>query len=160
MCIRDRSSIGVTILKEPSEKQLAEAIDKAFFRQTIDIATYRSLAAEEKRTFVGNVADLRHGIGFPMHVDNVKLLQPMELQHLLDTTSKPEVTLVGEHTEVRAVLEGFLDGTEVSTIVLRDEDGGTLPLLPTEIVKGGEVFDYRSKYLPGISRKKPPQTYP
>ncbi|MFK8056494.1 MAG: D-alanine--D-alanine ligase [Saprospiraceae bacterium] len=154
------SSIGVTILKDPTVEQLAASVDKAFFRQTIDVAAYRKLNTEERRTYIGNVADLRHGIGFPMRVDGIALVQPIELQHLLDQTSKPQLTLVGGHTEVRAVIEGFLDGTEVSTIVLRDEDGGTLPLLPTEIVKGGEVFDYRSKYLPGLSRKKTPADLP
>lgn len=154
------SSIGVTILKTPTAEQLAESIDKAFFRQTIEVDAYRQLSAEARRTFIGNVADLRHGVGFPMYTEGFELLQPIELQHLLDQTTKSYITLVGGHTEVRAVIEGFLDGTEVSTIVLRDEDGGTLPLLPTEIVKGGEVFDYRSKYLPGLSRKKTPADLP
>ncbi len=154
------SSIGVTILKNPTVEELTAAIDKAFFRQTIEVADYRALHAEARRTFIGNIADLRHGIGFPMKVNGNTLLQPIELQHLLDQTSEKHVTLVGGHTEVRAVIEGFLDGTEVSTIVLRDEDGGTLPLLPTQIVKGGEVFDYRSKYLPGLSRKKTPADLP
>ena len=154
------SSIGVTILKEPTEEELAKSIDKAFFRQTIDVADYRKRNAEARRTFIGNVADLRHGIGFPMIADGKRLLQPIELQNVLDFTAESKIELNGEHTEVRAVIEGFLDGTEVSTIVLRDEDGGTLPLLPTEIVKGGEVFDYRSKYLPGLSRKKTPADLP
>jgi len=154
------SSIGVTILKDPSDKQLEAAIDKAFFRQTIKVASYRELNVDERRTFIGNVADLRHGVGFPMTADGERLLQPIELQNLLDFTAQDTIELVGSHTEVRAVIEGFLDGTEVSTIVLRDEDGGTLPLLPTEIVKGGEVFDYRSKYLPGLSRKKTPADLP
>jgi UDP-N-acetylmuramate--alanine ligase len=35
-----------------------------------------------------------------------------------------------------------------------------LALPPTEIIKGGEVFDYRSKYLPGLSRKITPIDLP
>ena len=154
------SSIGVTILREPDAVEFAAAIDRALFRHRIDLSYYRALDAASRRTFVSNVADLRHGIGFPMRVGARRLLAPIELQDLLDDTSADEVLLEGEHGESRVVVEGFLAGTEVSTIVIRTDDGGCLALLPTEIVKGGEVFDYRSKYLPGLSRKKTPAELP
>ncbi|MHC5954145.1 hypothetical protein ACYTX9_09535, partial [Streptococcus pyogenes] len=41
-----------------------------------------------------------------------------------------------------------------------DENGKPLALPPTEIRKGTEVFDYRSKYLPGMSRKVTPIDLP
>ena len=40
--------------------------------------------------------------------------------------------------------------------MVRKEDGTAAALPPTEIVKGGELFDYRSKYMPGLSRKLTP----
>jgi D-alanine-D-alanine ligase-like ATP-grasp enzyme len=33
-------------------------------------------------------------------------------------------------------------------------------LPPTEIIKGGEVYDYRSKYLAGLSHKETPMRLP
>ena len=41
-----------------------------------------------------------------------------------------------------------------------DPDGNPLALPPTELVKGEEMFDYRSKYLPGLSRKITPIDLP
>lgn len=35
-------------------------------------------------------------------------------------------------------------------------DGNTIALPPTQIIKGNDIFDYRSKYLPGLSRKITP----
>ncbi len=154
------SSIGVSILREPTPESLSQALEKALFRERVDVLLYRMLDAEGRRSFVSTLADLRHGIGFPMRHGQEQLLQPAQLQRLLDTTEEEEVLLVGEHTESKAVIEGFLAGTEVSTIVVRTPTGKPLALLPTQILKGGEVFDYRSKYLPGLSRKKTPADLP
>ncbi len=154
------SSIGVTILRNPDAESFAEAVDKALFRQRIDVLMYQALDAESRRSFISTVSDLRHGIGFPLFAEGQQLLMPSQLQHLLDASTAQEVLLESEHSESRVVIEGFLAGTEVSTIVIRTDDGGALALLPTEIVKGGEVFDYRSKYLPGLSRKKTPADLP
>ena len=166
------SSIGVTILREPTLANFAEALDAAFFRQRLDLALYRALDPASRRTLIANIADLRHGIGFPLTAHPVHstsplqpsstqiLLRPDQLESFLDDTDADAVLLVGHHTESRAVVEGFLAGREVSTIVVRERDGGALSLLPTEIVKGGEVFDYRSKYLPGLSRKRTPADLP
>jgi len=43
-----------------------------------------------------------------------------------------------------------------SCIVVEDMNGIPVALPPTEIRKGKELFDYRSKYLPGLSRKITP----
>ena len=73
--------------------------------------------------------------------------------------------LDGEST---VMIEQFIDGKEFSCIVLEDTDISlastplsqqnkkTIALPPTEIRKGKELFDYRSKYLPGLSRKITP----
>ena len=53
-------------------------------------------------------------------------------------------------------MESFIHGKEFSCIVVKQEDDSVIALPPTEIVKGSEVFDYRSKYLPGLSRKLTP----
>ena len=154
------SSIGVTILSQPSVASFAEALNGALFRQRLELMLYRGMDAASRRALVANIGDLRHGIGFPMRADGRRVSQPSELRRLLDAATGDTVLLEGEHAESRVVVEGFIAGTEVSTIVLRTDDDGALSLLPTEIVKGGEVFDYRSKYLPGLSRKKTPADLP
>ncbi len=154
------SSIGVTILKEPTPESFRAAVERALFIDRIDALFYRALDGDSRRAFVANISDLRHGIGFPMRVEGRVLRQPSELQALLDASTADEVRLASLHGESRVVLEGFLSGKEVSTIVVRRPSGEPLALLPTEIVKGGEVFDYRSKYLPGLSRKQTPANLP
>jgi D-alanine-D-alanine ligase len=44
--------------------------------------------------------------------------------------------------------------------VIQDNNGNPIALPPTQIIKGGDVFDYRSKYLPGMSRKITPIDVP
>ena len=53
-----------------------------------------------------------------------------------------------------------MEGRDFSCIGVQQEDGTPVALPPTEIVKGKEVFDYRSKYLPGLSRKLTPIDLP
>ena len=58
------------------------------------------------------------------------------------------------------LIESFIQGKEFSCIVVEDESGRPVALPPTEIRKGKELFDYRSKYLPGLSRKITPIQLP
>ena len=44
--------------------------------------------------------------------------------------------------------------------MIQDENGNPIALPPTEIRKGQNIFDYRSKYLPGLSRKITPIDLP
>ncbi len=62
--------------------------------------------------------------------------------------------------ETQVLIEQFIAGREFSCIVIEDENGQPLALPPTEIVKGDELFDYRSKYLPGLARKVTPIDLP
>ena len=79
----------------------------------------------------------------------------------LPATHYPLITFTGHQTESRVIVEGFIDGKEFSTIVVRTEDGQVVALPPTEIVKpSSELFDYRSKYMPGRSRKITPIELP
>ena len=72
-----------------------------------------------------------------------------------------DVVLEALDGESRVLIEGFIEGKEFSCIVIQHhntdafENGreDVIALPPTEIRKGKELFDYRSKYLPGLSRK-------
>jgi UDP-N-acetylmuramate--alanine ligase len=158
------SSIGVSIIDaEKGAPAFIQAVDKAFFRRRVQAAEWRFLALSEKVDRVRIWTDIREGVGFPMNVsfeaDQKTLYHPEELLQYLNEklqADTAEVILESWWTEQQVVVEGFIKGKEFSCIVVRNLDGSGTALPPTEIIKGGEVFDYRSKYLPGMSRKETP----
>ena len=75
-------------------------------------------------------------------------------------TGAQEISLESLDSESEVLIEGFIEGKEFSCIVIRNEDFNPVALPPTEIRKGKELFDYRSKYLPGLSRKITPINLP
>ena len=156
------SSIGVSIQKEASRIQLKEYIDKAFFRKEIDSEAWKALDGDEKSAWLRNLIDIRDGIGFPLELDGEVLYHPETLLSRLDqhTQSKKNVVLEGYLSEQKVIAESFIQGKEFSTIVVRLENGEVLALPPTEIRKGDELYDYKSKYLPGLSRKITPIDLP
>lgn len=160
------SSIGVSIIHQDDPPALVEAINNAFFIKIIDKAYWEPLSKEEKIAFLRGVTDIRTGIGFPMRSldDDTKFYHPEELfmyvERIFSETEDEYITLESFNSEQVVIVEEFLSGKEFSCVVLRKEDGNICALPPTEIVKGGEVFDYRSKYLAGLSRKVTPIRLP
>ncbi len=99
------------------------------------------------------------------------------IEHLnKNATNLNSVVLQALDGESTVMIEEFIEGKEFSCIVLEDTDAfdaeqrllsgvevnrsqqnkKIIALPPTEIRKGKELFDYRSKYLPGLSRKITP----
>lgn len=163
------SSIGVTILHEKDHFQFMQAVEKALFTKWIDAAEWNKLNEEEKTDFIRVLADIREGIGMPLKVQSSKLederlvYHPADLIELLNTllkTEKEGVVLAAVDGESKVLVEGFIEGKEFSCIVVQDEKNEPIALPPTEIKKGKELFDYRSKYLPGLSRKITPIDLP
>ncbi|MFL5751834.1 MAG: D-alanine--D-alanine ligase [Bacteroidia bacterium] len=156
------SSIGISILQHEDHFRFMEAIEKALFTKWIDAAEWNKLNPEGKEDYIRVLTDIREGIGMPVSIDGKIVYGPSELlDHLNKHASGKEgfvlESLDGEST---VVIEGFIEGKEFSCIVLEDESGGAIALPPTEIRKGKELFDYRSKYLPGLSRKITPINVP
>jgi D-alanine-D-alanine ligase len=168
------SSIGVSILNSADETQFMFAVEKALFTKWLDAKEWQGFSDTEKFNYVKTLADIREGIGMPFTISYPKELNapiiydPNELIQFLDANIKtdPPVgeaggfvieSLDGEST---VLVEGFIEGKEFSCIVLEDESGRAIALPPTEIRKGKELFDYRSKYLPGLSRKITPIDIP
>lgn len=54
------------------------------------------------------------------------------------------------------LVERFIQGEEFSVIVIEAPDGTPVALPPTHIRKAQPLYDYRAKYLSGISHKKTP----
>jgi len=160
------SSIGVAIIEEKAGVCAFEKfVNRAFFREIIRMEDWQKKTKKEKVSYIWELTDIRVGLGFPLNTDGVTLYHPEELLAYLDCqlTRSPapkEVTLESHLSEEKVLLEEFIHGKEFSCIVIRKESGEAVALPPTEIVKGGEIFDYRSKYLPGFSRKVTPINLP
>jgi D-alanine-D-alanine ligase len=154
------SSIGVSILRNDDYDAFKKLMDNAFFRLEIKKEEWISKSGSEKIEWVRELTDLRDSIGFPLFMEEILIYHPDELLHQLqiklEMQKAPKVILQSVWREETVILEAFIEGKEFSCIVVRNEDGSALALPPTEIIKGKEVFDYRSKYLPGMARKSTP----
>jgi len=156
------SSIGVSILLKEDEYAFMQAIEKALFTKWIDAAEWNGLNHEQKLEFVRTLSDIREGIGMPCRIEDKIIYDPNEMLTYFNAELKSKEGLVVESLdgESTVLIEGFIEGREFSCIVLEDENGKAIALPPTEIKKGKELFDYRSKYLPGLSRKITPIDLP
>ncbi|GAB2540289.1 D-alanine--D-alanine ligase family protein [Rufibacter soli] len=159
------SSIGVSIIKEKNLQLFEEAVARSLFSLTIQKNDWTSKSSADQLNFIKTLTDIREGIGLPVQTQDGQLVYaPEELLALLSGTfakNGPEtVTLTNVESETQVLIEAFINGREFSCIVVQDQQGHPIALPPTEIRKGGEVFDYRSKYLPGLSRKITPIDLP
>lgn len=162
------SSIGVSIIQESEgTRGFHQAMDQAFFRWRLPVLKWSEKSAEEKVAYVRDLTDIRHGLGFPLKLKyqehEATYYHPETLLAYLNglpEESDGVALLEADQSEEKVIIEEFIDGKEFSCIVIRMEDGSSVALPPTEIIKGQELFDYRSKYMPGLSRKLTPIDLP
>jgi D-alanine-D-alanine ligase len=163
------SSIGITILSNDSTIEWMKALEKALFTKWVDAEEWKKLNKENKNIYVRQVADIREGIGMPLVIWTSKqslkntIYHPQDLVNYLNVLFEKEkegAVLESLDGEQKAIVEGFIKGKEFSCIVIQDENNIPIALPPTEIRKGKELYDYRSKYLPGLSRKITPIDLP
>ncbi|MEO8148161.1 MAG: D-alanine--D-alanine ligase [Bacteroidia bacterium] len=157
------SSIGVSVVNTDDVNSFITAVNKSFFRFEIKRDDWKNKNAEEQVEFIRRLTDIREGIGMPLLWDEKMFYSPDELldavRNYFNTNDKT-ITLEAADGESEILIEEFLTGKEFSCIVIENTDGIPVALPPTEIRKGKEVFDYRSKYLPGLSRKITPIDLP
>lgn len=156
------SSVGVSVITSTDVNQFEVAINKSFFIHKITQKEWVAKQGFERTAFLQRLGDIREGIGLPLRANDKTLYTPDELSAFLDKYLKThaDVLLEGIYSETECLIESFIEGREFSCIVLQDENRNPIALPPTEIVKGKEVYDYRSKYLPGLSRKITPIDLP
>lgn len=152
------SSLGISVLQSPDYETFCNAMDLAFFRQHIYAADWAEMDEESKIQFIKNTTDIRTGLGLPIKLEGETIYRPdILLDKINQGLGQNEVVLLEAYeNETAVVIEEFINGREFSCIVIRDEHGNPLALPPTEIKKSTELFDYRSKYLPGLSHKETP----
>ncbi len=161
------SSIGATVLSKNDFASFENAVLKSFFMQKISFGEWKSYNKEQQIILIREMSDIREGIGFPLKLkhknDSFVIFHPEELLKNINAIfgkSKEDILLEAFDGESEILIERFLDGKEFSCIVIQDENGRPIALPPTEIRKGQNIFDYRSKYLPGLSRKITPIDLP
>ncbi|MEQ9423243.1 MAG: D-alanine--D-alanine ligase [Cyclobacteriaceae bacterium] len=156
------SSIGIGILENDSVDEFVRLTNQAFFLQDIDSEFWLNASDTEKRDYLIRFTDIREGLGFPVLHGEDTIYHPEELWKYLDgyfSGGNESIQLTCINSEEEIIIESFIKGKEFSCIVI-EGDQGPIALPPTEIVKTKDLFDYRSKYLPGISRKVTPIDLP
>lgn len=156
------SSIGVSILKKDDPTTFFAAIEKAFFSHTINRKDWENLTNEDKIQWAKQFSDIRENIGLPVSIDTTVIYDPEALIEYLNTylQKNDRATIESLYSETEVIVEKFIEGKEFSCIVIEDEEGNPIALPPTEIIKKNVLFDYKSKYLPGLSRKITPIDLP
>jgi D-alanine-D-alanine ligase len=150
------SSIGVSVLSEKDNERFVASVNRSLFIQELYTATWNTYSEAQKVKYISTLADIREGIGLPVYADKKLIYHPEELFDYLNSTTAEKTVLMNVNGEESVLLESFIPGKEFSCIVVQDEKGKPIALPPTEIIKGTDLFDYRSKYLPGMSRKVTP----
>lgn len=156
------SSVGVSVISTNDQQQFEAAVNKSFFMQRITQKEWNARKGADRIAFIQKLSDVKEGIGLPLIANGKTVYHPDALITLLDKHLKTnkDILLEGVYSETECLIESFIEGREFSCIVLQDENRKPVALPPTEIVKGREVYDYRSKYLPGLSRKITPIDLP
>jgi UDP-N-acetylmuramate--alanine ligase len=156
------SSIGVSSLKTDDKKALEQALRKAFFVYRMNREEWQKMSESEKTQWAKTFSDIRENIGLPALINQDIIYDPAELISYLDNylLQHSYADIESMDTENEVIVEEFIDGKEFSCIVIEDEQGRPIALPPTEIIKKDVVFDYKSKYLPGLSRKVTPIDLP
>ena len=157
------SSIGVSVLQTDAISDFVACMDRALFIRKITKEQWNNMDFNGKVLWIREVCDIREGIGLPLMIGSRMFYHPEELLSVmldLFSDNEPELQLIARDGESTVIIESFISGKEFSCIVIEDENGQPVALPPTEIRKGKELFDYRSKYLPGLSRKITPIQLP
>jgi UDP-N-acetylmuramate--alanine ligase len=157
------SSIGLSSLAKPDVAAFIAAVDKSFFIREIKKPEWNLMDHDQKVQYIRTLADIREGTGMPVKIAGKIIYHPEELLSViiqLFSEDESTITIQALDGESEVMIESFIEGKEFSCIVIENTDGSPVALPPTEIKKGKEVFDYRSKYLPGLSRKITPINLP
>jgi D-alanine-D-alanine ligase len=153
------SSLGVSVLQQCDYKTFVTAIDLGFFRLNIEAHEWLEKSEQAKVDWIRKLVDIKAGMGLPVMFNGRKIFMPDALIQELDKAFEQGdeyALLEAPDGETEIVIEEFIHGREFSCIVIRDDEGNPIALPPTEIKKSTAFFDYRSKYLPGLSHKITP----
>ncbi|MCS7162408.1 MAG: D-alanine--D-alanine ligase [Bacteroidia bacterium] len=144
------STIGVVYC--PSAEKLVEACCRASFTWPVEWLPQTPLA---------RLLDLTEGLLLPLLYRDVAgtarelITDWNELRHFLQRCPHAG-WLEAWDAPPYLLIEAYRKGEEFSVIVIEPQPGHYVALPPTHIRKSGPLYDYRAKYLSGISSKRTP----
>ena len=152
------SSLGVSLLKHADFDAFCDAINLAFFHLSLHQKEWQNMDSDAQIVYIKQLTDLRSGLGLPLIADGQIFHLPDALMEYIENQlqTKESIELQSVDSESIVLIESLIEGKEFSCIVVADEAGIPFALPPTEIRKNSDLFDYRSKYLPGLSNKVTP----
>jgi len=135
------AGIGLSIIDEDSGVEaFAESVDSAFFRERISVRHWREISQYDKIDHLRLLTDPRDGLGFPIEVSfegtghtfyhPEDLLDFLSKRSALATDPRAEFILESHAQENAVLLEAQLEGEHFSCLVVQDDSGNVLPLLP------------------------------
>ncbi len=153
------SSIGVAIVKDNDPEAFRKGVNQCFFAVSVSRQFWDSADNSDKMTWAESQADLESGVGYPLYIEDTKIVSPGKLIGELDRRFKDGAAsqvLLSADFEPVVLCEEFISGQEFSCGCVQLENGAHAALPPTEVIKVEEVFDFNSKYKPGGTRKRIP----
>lgn len=153
------SSVGASVVTGNDINLFYKAGERATFSCWLEKQNWVKLSDDGKVRYVRDLSDIRTSVGIPVIINHKIIYHPEHLITFLNSyfeSHEEGLVIEAVDGEPEILIEEFIDGKEFSCIVIQDEKGKPVALPPTEIVKGKELFDYRSKYLAGLSRKITP----
>jgi D-alanine-D-alanine ligase len=155
------SSIGVAIVRENDLGTFQKAVNQCFFSTQVSLSDWEKLADTEKRDYAQRMANLSAAVGYPLVIEEtgeyVEGPQGLidTLDDYADASETPTLTLTSINAEDDILFEEFISGQEFSCGVIQDDEGRAIALPPTEIYNA-EAFDYETKYLSSVAKKRIP----
>jgi UDP-N-acetylmuramate--alanine ligase len=149
------SSIGIAIVQD--RESLLAGLQQAAFQYAISPVDFKALSDAEQVMLVRQMMDIRYHIGW-LDMPSYFTRDGIGWIDYLKSADRPAI-LRAPDSPTHLLIEAFVSGQEFSIIVLETPEGEPVPLPITEIIKSSTLYDYRSKYLAGVSSKKtPPET--
>ncbi|MEZ0487663.1 D-alanine--D-alanine ligase family protein [Fibrella aquatica] len=155
------SSIGVAIVRENDLGTFQKAVGQCFFTTTLNLADWANMEEQAKHDYAQKTATLSSAIGYPLIIENTGeyAMHPADLIEKLDDEADEDAdrlfTLASVNAEDELLFEEFINGQEFSCGVIQDDDGLAVALPPTEIYNA-DAFDYETKYLTSVAKKRIP----
>ena len=155
------SSIGVAIVRENDLGTFQRAVGQCFFTTTLNLTDWVAMDERTKADYAQRTATLSAAIGYPLIIENTGeyAMHPADLIEKLDDEAEEDAdrifTLASVNAEDELLFEEFITGQEFSCGVIQDDDGMAVALPPTEIYNA-EAFDYETKYLNNVAKKRIP----
>ncbi len=94
------------------------------------------------------ISDLIETIGMPLVIKAATQGSSIGTYIVKDTAAVPKAIEAAFEYDSEVLVEKFIDGTEVTSAVVGNENPEVLPLI--EITSENEFYDFESKYTPGM----------